>query len=332
MSLDGKLLARAKARLDDARKYRERDMEERRARAYAADGRIEAVDARMSRTVMDAMAAALRRGADPKEALDDLRDENLGLQEERALLLTRAGFPADYLTESYACPRCRDTGYRDTGLCDCLMDLYRDEQRKDLSALLNLGEETFESFDLSYYSPVPDDLTGISPRQTMEVIFETCRQYARRFNADSLNLYLSGGTGLGKTFLSTCIAKEVSERGFSVVYDTAASVFSKYEQDKFSRDSADTSAARADIRRLEGCDLLILDDLGTEMLTSFVTSALYTLINNRLLNRKKTIISSNLPVEALGSRYSAPIMSRVAGEFVVLNFQGRDIRLIKNGL
>jgi DNA replication protein DnaC len=177
-----------------------------------------------------------------------------------------------------------------------------------------------------------DARTGISPRDSMEIVFETCREYARTFSKKSMNLFLSGGTGLGKTFLSTCIARVVSERGFSVVYDTASSIFSKYEQEKFSKNTDDVDRARADIKRLETCDLLIVDDLGTEMPTSFVTSALYTLINTRLMNDRKMVISSNIPMSDLGRRYSAPIMSRLEGEFLVLNFYGRDIRLIKNGL
>ena len=142
-----------------------------------------------------------------------------------------------------------------------------------------------------------------------------------------MNLFLQGGTGLGKTFLSTCIARVVSERGFSVVYDTAAGVFSKYEAEKFGR--GDQEEARGDIRRLENCDLLILDDLGTEFPTAFVTSALYTLLNTRIAGGRKTVISSNLTLDELSERYSAPIMSRLTGEFYVLKFAGSDIRPIK---
>ena len=135
-------------------------------------------------------------------------------------------------------------------------------------------------------------------------------------------LLLSGGTGLGKTFLSACIAREVSDAGFSVVYDTAISVFSRYEDAKFRPDEV----SDADVRRCESCDLLILDDLGTEMTTAFVQSALYQIVNGRMLSGRSTIISTNLAPEELGHRYGAPILSRIEGAYQILPFFGEDIR------
>ncbi len=327
MSLDGKLLARAKARLDKRRADNEEGWRVRRETAYAKNPRIRDIDRSLRESVAGAVTGALMSGGDPTEALDAIREENLDLQERRGMELLRAGLPMDYLDEKYICPKCRDTGYRGTELCSCLMELYRDEQRRELSALLKLGEDTFDSFDLSYYSEAPDPATGVPPRSVMETVYETCREYARKFSPSSMNLFLQGGTGLGKTFLSTCIARVVSERGFSVVYDTATSVFSKYEAEKFGR--GDTEDAKKDIKRLENCDLLILDDLGTEFPTAFVTSALYTLLNTRIAGGKKTVISSNLTLDELAQRYSAPIMSRLTGEFYVLKFAGSDIRPLK---
>ena len=329
MALDGKLLARAKNRLDRRRAENEESFARRRETAYARSPRIREIDGRLRETMLDAMAVAMSHGGDPLEALDAIREENLTLQEERVMELIRCGLPADYLDEKYVCPKCRDTGYNGTELCDCLMELYRDEQRRELSGLLKLGEETFDHFDLSLYDDAPDPATGISPRSVMETVYEMCMEYARKFSATSLNLFLSGPTGLGKTFLSTCIAKVVSERGFSVVYDTAASVFAKYEAEKFGR--GDPDEARAEVKRLETCDLLIVDDLGTEFATAFVTSALYTLINTRLTRGKKTVINSNLTMKDLEARYSAPILSRLTGEFHVLKFAGTDIRIKKKG-
>jgi DNA replication protein DnaC len=328
MSLDGKLLARAKTRLDKRRADNEENFQRRRDEAYARNPKIRDIDTRIKGTMIDTIGIALRKGGDPLEALEAIKDENLTLQEQRALELAACGLPGDYLNERYICPKCRDTGYDGTKICSCLMELYRDEQRKELSGLLKLGEETFDSFDLTLYDDKPDPETGISPRRSMEVVYEMCMEYARKFSSSSLNLFMSGGTGLGKTFLSTCIAKVVSERGFSVVYDTASSVFEKYETEKFSK-GTDGDNVRGEIRRMETCDLLIVDDLGTEFSTAFVTSALYTLINTRLTSGKKTIISSNLSMKDLSSRYSPAIMSRLQGEFYVLKFSGRDIRMIK---
>ena len=326
MSLDGKILARAKERLDSRRRENEEAQLRRRQLAYSKNPKIRDIDERIRTTAIDAIGLAMSKGEDALQALEQVRDLNLSLQEERALELAACGLPGDYLNDRYICPKCRDTGYDGTKLCSCLMELYAQEQRRELSGLLKLGQETFDSFNLELYDDKPDPETGISPRRYMEQVFEYCLQYARKFSAASPNLFLWGGTGLGKTFLSTCIAKVVSERGFSVVYDTAASVFSKYEDDKFAR-GGDSAESRSQVRRMESCDLLIVDDLGTEFATAFVVSALYTLINNRLTAGKKTIFSSNLTMKELSARYSPAIMSRLQGEYYVLRFYGSDIRL-----
>ena len=324
MSLDGKLLKRARDRLDARRKQNEEAAARRREEVYDRNPRIRELDRRLRETVARAVTGAFSGGTDPVEALDAIREENLELQERRAMELIRMGLPVDYLDDKYICPRCRDTGYDGTELCSCLMDLYKDEQRKDLSQLLKLGEQTFDSFDLNLYDDTPDPATGVSPRSVMTAVYDFCSEYAGNFSPSSLNLFLQGGTGLGKTSISTCIARVVSERGWSVVYETAGAAFAKYEAEKFGR--GDPDELRRDIRRMETCDLLILDDLGTEFATSFVTSALYTLLNTRLASGKKTVISSNLTLRELSERYSAPIMSRLTGEFYMLKFVGTDLR------
>ncbi len=329
MSLDGKLLARARARLAAGKAANEAETERRRSEVYLRVPEVMEIDSRLRVTMAKAIAAAFSSESDPVAAVESARDENLDLQERRRAALQAAGFPRDYLDERYNCPICHDTGYVDAKPCRCLMALYADEQRLELSALLKLGSETFDSFDLEKYSDAPMN-GGISPRQHMEMVYETCVEYARKFSASSPNLFFSGGTGLGKTFLSTCIAKVVSEKGFSVVYDTAYSLFSRYEGEKFGR-TDDMDSVRSDIRRYETCDLLIIDDLGTEMTTAFVTSALYTLVNTRLVTGKKTVISSNLTPEALWSRYSPAVASRLSGEYTVLRFYGEDIRLSGDG-
>ena len=165
----------------------------------------------------------------------------------------------------------------------------------------------------------------------MEIIYETCIEYARKFGPKSMNLFFNGAPGLGKTFLSACVARVVSEKGNSVVYDTAGSVFAKFEKYKFLR-SDDQDEAHSEVKRCLECDLLILDDLGTEMTTAFTVSALYELINTRLVTSRKTIVSSNLTPQDLRKRYSEQIMSRLEGEYQVLTFCGDDIRLKKNAI
>jgi DNA replication protein DnaC len=299
----------------------------RREDIYGKIPRVAAIDELLRRSIADAVKAALTSGEDTEAAIRDIAEENLALQEERGTLIAALGYPPDYIDDKPLCAICGDSGYVDGKMCSCLMERYKSAQAAELSSLLKLGQETFDSFNLDYYDDTRSD-GSISPRQNMELIYEASLQYARKFGPKSGSLFFTGGTGLGKTFLSSCIAKVVSERGFSVVYDTAVSIFAKFEEDKFSGGEVSHEA----VERYLGCDLLIMDDLGTEMTTSFTTSALYNIINTRLCSGRQTIISSNLSFGEMSKRYTPQIMSRLQGEYDVFTFYGRDIRLVKKGL
>ena len=330
MAYEQNVLRRATGRLEDRRRRREEQQNARRREIYAAIPRVAEIDRQLRRTIVDIIAASLRQGNDPVPAIGVIRDKNLDLQAERADLLVAHGYPADALDDKPACPKCNDTGWRGAVMCDCLKDLCAQEQIKELSKLLDLGEQSFDTFSLDVYSPSPWRGSGISPRENMEMVYEICLNYAQKFGRFYFNnLFLSGAPGLGKTFLSACIARTVSEKGFSVVYDTAVNIFSRFEDRKFSRDAEDTREARDETRRYLSCDLLILDDLGSEMTTPFVQSALYTLINSRLTADRRTVISSNLSMEDVRRRYAPQIASRLEGEYRVLPFFGEDIRLLR---
>ena len=330
MAYEQNVLRRAAERLEDQRRRREEAQNTRRREIYAAIPRVAEIDRQLRRTIVDIIAASLRQGNDPVPAIGAVRDKNLDLQAERAELLVAHGYPADALDDKPACPRCSDTGWRGAVMCDCLKSLCAQEQIKELSKLLDLGEQSFDTFSLDVYSPSPWRGSGISPRENMEMVYEICLNYAQKFGRFYFNnLFLSGAPGLGKTFLSACIARTVSENGFSVVYDTAVNIFSRFEDRKFSRDAEDTREARDETRRYLSCDLLILDDLGSEMTTPFVQSALYTLINSRLTADRRTVISSNLSMEDVRRRYAPQIASRLEGEYRVLPFFGEDIRLLR---
>ena len=189
-----------------------------------------------------------------------------------------------------------------------------------------MGAESFEQFRLEYYPDRIDPKQGVNIRAVMEKTFQICRKYALNFTERSENMLFSGGTGLGKTFLSACIARAVADRGYSVCYETASHLFTKMERAKFGGDED----ARREVEKYTACDLLILDDLGTEMSGQFTTSALYTLINDRILAGKATIISTNLNNDDLEKRYSSAIASRLRGNFRRIPFMGEDIRLKKN--
>ena len=329
MSYDGKLLARARGELENIRAKNREEMQRRYAEATARAPEIRRIDEKLRAHMAQLVRLTIGKGPDLKERLDAIRDENLDLQMRRAELLTGAGFGTDYLDEIVSCPLCRDTGIYEGGVCRCLEKLYNRELTKELGTLMRRGDECFEKFDLSLYPLQPDRGSGLVPREVMRKVSEACRRYAENFSDASPNLLFQGGTGLGKTFLSACIARVVAGRGFSVCYDTASAALEKYELAKFNRDTPEGEAASVRIRRMESCGLMILDDLGTEMPTPMAQSALYTLVNNRLVNGRKTIISTNLTNDELARRYTPQIASRILGEFQCFPFVGEDIRRLK---
>ena len=324
MAYDGRLLRLAQERYEADRSAREADLAEQREQLYARRPRLREIQDQLRRTASRVMAAALRRGEDPLPEIQRLREENLSLQAERQMLLAELGLPDNALEDTPLCPFCNDTGYRGGEMCRCLKTYYVEEQRKELSKLLDLGSQSFDTFDTDWYSDQRAPGKTKSAREHMEWVYDTGVEYAHNFGKKPANLLLFGRPGLGKTHLSAAIAREVSGKGFSVVYDTAGHIFERFEAQKFGRDEAER-----DVERVLNCDLLILDDLGTEMVTTFVQSALYQIINGRLLEKKSTIVSTNLMPEAIAQRYSGQIASRVEGEYQLLPFVGEDIRVLK---
>ena len=323
MSYDGKVMRRALARFDEDKQRRAQNMEERRRLLYARIPRLAEIETELRGTMSQIIASAISRGTDPMPAIRVIRDSNLELQRERRELLLANGYDGNYLDEEPHCALCRDSGYRGSAVCACLQEYYAREQIAELSQLLNMGGETFDTFDFSWYSTERGNYRR-TPREAAERNFDICRDYAHQFSPRSGNLLLFGPPGLGKTFLSACIARVVSENGHSVVYDTASHIFAQFESAKFHRD--DEGGADVDVTRYLACDLLIMDDLGTEMLTSFVQSAFYQIVNTRIAKGKKTIINTNLTPDEIGTRYGAAIQSRIEGEYELLLFMGEDIR------
>jgi len=326
MALDGRLLAKARDEKEAIRARSVAEDQRRHAVTYERIPKLRELDGRIADFMLEVITAASGGKGRP---IDEISAESLGLQSERAELLTEHGLPMDWLDGAWDCPKCRDTGYIEGHMCDCLKKLYEQQKAKDLSALLRLGDENFAAFDLNYYGTQPDAATGVSPRERMETVKGTCYDYAVNFGKNSDNLLFHGDTGLGKTFLSACIARVVSGKGHSVVYDTAVSCFSGFESQKFARSAQEADEAGERVSRALECELLILDDLGTEMTTEFTKSALYTLVNTRLIYNRKTIISTNLSSKDMWRRYTPQIMSRLEGEYQVLTFTGSDIRQIK---
>ncbi len=324
MGYSKEVVLRARQILEQSRAEREAENRQHLQIAYGREPRLLEIDRELRSSMIMAAQAAFSREGDVKAALEQVKAKNLALQNERAELID-ACFEPGFLDDSPICPICGGTGYVGSNMCECLEALCRLEQKKELS-ILSGGNEGFNKFRLDYYSGTYDPRFGASPRAIMELVLNKCRTYAATFSQNSGNLLFVGGTGLGKTFLAACIARTVADRGYSVCYETASQLFSKLERAKFSSDED----VRKETEKYTQADLLIIDDLGTELPGQFVTAALYSLLNQRLLANMPMIITTNLNVEEAGRRYTPQIASRLYGSFARYTFVGDDIRVLKN--
>lgn len=310
--------ARARLRQDAARKQAE--YEEHLARAYLLRPRLQEIDRALRSTGAKLAAVIFQQNADPAADIARLREENLALQNERQWILDESELPEGYLDDSPVCSLCGGSGYVGSRMCECLQELCRQEQKRELAALLPTGKERFEHFSLEVYPDRFYPEYGTSARTLMQKNLNYCKKYAAEFHTGARSLLFSGATGLGKTFLSACIARQVAEGGHSVVYVTAGKLFADFEAVKFERAEAES------LQDYRDCELLIIDDLGTEMTTQFVVAALYEIVNSRLLAQKPTLISTNLNENNLELRYGGQIASRLVGSYRVIYFLGDDIR------
>lgn len=329
MTYDGKALSRARKTIHERRQRNEAELKRRRGEVYSLDSEFERLDAEMIQLMTELALSALKRGENAGVTVRNAKDRSREIIGRRGELLREYGRSDDYLDEIHDCEACLDTGYVEGRECSCLEEAYSLEMSRQLTSMLNIGSQCFEKFDLRLYEPGGGAKSADKVREEMSGVFESCRGFAVHFGEHTDNLLFQGGTGLGKTFLSACVAKTVSEKGFSVVYDTCISVIDAFETQKFDRNAENSAEISSQIKRYLGCDLLIFDDLGTEMTTVFTQSTLYTLINTRLIGGKQTIISTNLSDEELERRYTPQIVSRIRGEYEVLQFVGRDIRAVK---
>jgi DNA replication protein DnaC len=272
-------------------------------------------------------ACARRILSDEAASVDALRTQLGALSARKTELLTQAGYPANYLSPRYRCPDCQDTGYIGTEKCHCFCQaaidlLYTQSNMKEI-----LKIENFSSFSLDYYSAqIMDPVTGLSARQTAERAQKTCQSFVQNFDTQFENLFLYGDTGLGKTFLSHCIAKELLESTHSVIYFSSFRLFELFADSAFGRSDSTQDEME---EHIFDCDLLIIDDLGTELVNSFVSSELFHVLNERILRRKSTLISTNLALATFADTYSERIFSRISSDYTMLKLIGDDIRLQK---
>ncbi len=293
----------------------------RRAEIHLAIPEVAEIDRALGRTGLSLLEASMQ-GEDVQARIAAVRKTNEELRHVRAELLVSHGYPADYTEVRYECPLCNDSGFVDTRMCVCMKKKLV-EAGFEASGMGNLlREQSFENFDLTYYQNDP------AAHRRMEQILARMRLYTESFEAGkSGNLVLFGGTGLGKTHLSSAVARGVIERGCDVFYVSAVSMLSDFERERFGNSAGGETGVGTD--RYFSCDLLIIDDLGTEVNNQFTTSVLYNLINTRLNKRQSTVINTNLTQDEFRKRYWDRITSRVLGEYTVLPFLGTDVRAQK---
>ena len=287
---------------------------------------FKAIDDRIATLSMGATRKVLESPGRRSEIMDQLQNEIRELSNKRVALLERHKFPIDYLVPIYDCHDCEDTGFVQGERCHCLQKEIMKFSYGQSNLTHTLAHENFDHFSLDYYSNEVSDGESKSPRDIAKRNYKTCYDFATSFGSHSNNLLLHGKAGLGKTFLCNCIAKEALDLGFNVIYLTAFQLFRLIREYRFNYDS---DLSSEDIDAIYKCDLLIIDDLGTEGSNSFTTSELFSLINDRLLSEKPVVISTNLTPNELVNHYSDRIISRVLGHYLSLKFLGSDIRLQK---
>lgn len=318
MGYGKKIYLEATAELERRKKSAEAAAEQRKAEFFRSCPEAEEIKNAIAANASGAARAVLR-GGDVQTEMKKLRERADRLNAEYDRLLSAAGLTRADITPRYACPDCRDTGFIDGRMCSCLKQLQRSIAYEKLSMSVPLEKSTFAAFSLDYYK---DDELAYSQMQN---ILRACKNYAEKFRADSPSLLFRGGTGLGKTHLSLAIAGEVLEKGFGVIYGSAQSFAVALEKERFDRRDEDEPSDTHS--QLLSCDLLILDDLGTEFPSAYVNAALYDIINSRMLSGKPTIISTNLSMKELANRYSERFASRITGFYGMMEFLGNDVRI-----
>lgn len=280
---------------------------------------VREIDAQLGRVGLEVMGAILAGGKATGEQVEQIKSKNLALQQKRAELLRKYGYPEDYSDVHYECEKCSDSGFADGRMCSCMKKalILAGCESSGLGQLMRT--QSFDNFSLDYYNSSPEE------HENMERNLGVIRRFAEEFHGvGSGNLLLMGGTGLGKTHLSSAMARVIIESGYDVYYTGASGMLSDFERERFGNSSV--PGGGEDTGRYFECDLLIIDDLGTEVTNQFTVSCLFNVINTRLNLGRSTVISTNLTPVELKGRYTDRIVSRLLGEYRTLRFVGHDVR------
>ena len=288
--------------------------------------KIPAISALDDEAAALSVSAAKRRIADPDADLSLYNESMRKITEKRARLLLDGGYPADYLEMQYDCPHCRDSGYIGSEQCACFKKAAAALLYKEYSISGILEKENFSHFSFDWYSDtMKDKTTGKTARETAASACREALRFIERIGKEDNNLFIFGSTGVGKTFLTHCIAKEVLDRSWSALYFTAGDLFELLADVTFGRDGRNSSH----LETILACDFLTIDDLGTELTNNLVATGFYQVLNERILRQKSTIISTNLPMQEISARYSERIFSRLTSHYTIIRLIGDDIRIQK---
>lgn len=317
-------------RIYDRRQLNNRHERELRVEeVYAAVPRIREIEAAISSAAVARARELLFNKVETERSLA-LSDSIQALHNEKAALLKKNGFSDDYMELHYCCDLCRDTGYIDDEKCQCFKQAVIDMLYTQSNLKQVLSKENFDTFSFSYYNDdIPNPINNLTPYQNIKKVRSVCEDFIENFDTSFQNILFYGDTGTGKTFLTNCIANELLKRSKSVIYLTAISLFDLFSKQAFNNDADDVVTSKDLEQYLFDCDLLIIDDLGTESPNSFTNSKLFYCLNERFLREKSTIISTNLSLEMINGLYSERIYSRLISNYTLLKLFGDDIRLKK---
>lgn len=310
---------------DALRTQKAAELRERKEKLYQKLPRLEEIEQKLSLLGVSAAKMVLKKPADMEKVVEELKQEQQHLEEERKAILVRNGYTLSVLKQEYICKACQDTGYIENEMCRCMKHKIMDRLYDQSNVREVIRRENFDTFDVRLFSDEVPAGESDSPKENAMKNLKRAMDFAEAPEGENLLLY--GGAGRGKTFLCNCIAKAVLEQGKTVLYLTAGQLFKQLEQMRFHRDMEEEQTDWD--TELLSVDLLIIDDLGTEFATMFTASELFRIINDRKLHKKPVVISTNLDYKALMEQYSDRVMSRLIGEYTVMRFFGEDIRMKK---
>lgn len=313
--------------------YNQRQFQNKReqdARIQEIYEKIPQVEA-LTDEITASMAEAGRRMilGDPEGAAAFKREAAM-LKEQKAMYLKKNGYPVDYMEMKYRCSDCRDTGYQDGKKCHCFKRMEIEILYDQSNIREVLSRENFDTLSMEYYDREHiDKKTGMTVLEYMTIVIGECKEYVERFGEEKGSILFTGSTGCGKTFLSNCIARELIQRGFSVVYLTATDMFDVLSESRFGNRDEEEAKDRA--AYILDCDLLIIDDLGTELINTFTASQLFYCVNERLNRKKGTIISTNLALNRLQDEFTERVTSRIMSQYKIFPLLGDDLRFVRRG-